>query len=35
MSYDEYLDSSEHYDYMTAFVDDGVMMGAEGGWGSD
>ena len=35
MSYDEYMDSWEHYEYMTAFVDDGVMMGAEGGWGSD
>ena len=35
MSYDEYQDSWQHYEDMTAFVDDGVMMGAEGGWGSD
>jgi hypothetical protein len=35
MSYEEYLDSHEHYEYLTAGVDDCVLAGAEGGWGSD
>ena len=35
MGYEEYMDSWQHYEDMTACVDDSVMMGAEGGWGSD